>query len=160
LKRAKALNGIIVSCAVLTDVPADALEWPLAASELIARLRAESAATVAALLVVVEVVPLVLVLFSAGTASANGVAPAVGSVTTTSDAALVLLAASALVADAAMGCVGVAVPPGVVTACATPDVCAAFELLCDVLAAVGPLTVPATKFVDCVPLGVPPDVLT
>ena len=62
LKRANALNGIIVSCAVLTDVPADALEWPLAASELIARLRAESAATVAALLVVDAVVPLVLVL--------------------------------------------------------------------------------------------------
>jgi hypothetical protein len=45
----------MVSCAVLTEVPADALECPLAASELMARLRAESAAMAAALVALLEV---------------------------------------------------------------------------------------------------------
>src|SRR5208282_310880 len=51
-KCANADKGTMVSCAVETAAPADALEWPLAASAFIARLRAESAAIVAAVLVV------------------------------------------------------------------------------------------------------------
>src|SRR5260370_14669202 len=49
-KVAKAARGIIVSWRVDTEAPAEAEEWPVAAIELIARLRAESAAMVAALL--------------------------------------------------------------------------------------------------------------
>ena len=45
---AKADNGIMVSLLVETEAPAEAVEWPVAASELIARLRAESAAIVEA----------------------------------------------------------------------------------------------------------------
>ncbi len=41
---AKAENGTIASIEVDTAEPDEALEWPLAASELVARLRAESAA--------------------------------------------------------------------------------------------------------------------
>ena len=48
--RAKAENGIIVSTEVDTAEPEEALEWPLAARELVARFRAESAAIVDALL--------------------------------------------------------------------------------------------------------------
>ena len=49
-KLAKAASGIIVSWLVETEAPAEAVEWPVAAIELIARLRAESAAIVAAVL--------------------------------------------------------------------------------------------------------------
>jgi len=47
---ATADSGTIVSLAVATAAPAEALEWPLAASEFKARLRAESPAIVAAAL--------------------------------------------------------------------------------------------------------------
>ena len=49
-KRAKAESGTIVSIEVETAAPVEALVCPLAASELVARLRAESAAIVAAVL--------------------------------------------------------------------------------------------------------------
>ena len=48
---AKAEKGIIVSTEVETAEPVEALEWPLAASEFVARLRAASAAMLAAVLV-------------------------------------------------------------------------------------------------------------
>jgi hypothetical protein len=79
----------MVSWVVLTEVPADALECPLAASELIARLRAESAAMVAALVVLIVLPELLDVPDAleplelepapppAAPASANGVAPGV-----------------------------------------------------------------------------------
>ena len=44
----KADNGAMVSTEVVTAAPVEAAEWPLAAIELVARLRAESAAIVAA----------------------------------------------------------------------------------------------------------------
>ena len=125
LKRAIALSGTIVSWAVLTDVPADALECPLAAIELSARLRAESAATLAALLDD-EVVVLAFAPVVPGTASANGVAVgALGAlVAVVADAALttsglpvvsVVSVVAALLADGVTW-VGTALPPGVVTA--------------------------------------------
>ena len=48
--RAKPESGTIVSSEVETAAPAEAVECPLAASALVARLRAESAAIVAAVL--------------------------------------------------------------------------------------------------------------
>ena len=53
-KWAKAESGTIVSTEVVTAAPAEALEWPLAASALVARLRAESAAIAAAVLAVAD----------------------------------------------------------------------------------------------------------
>ena len=49
-------SGTIVSCEVVTAAPAEAAERPLAASELVARLRAESAASVAAVVLVAAAV--------------------------------------------------------------------------------------------------------
>ena len=51
-KWAKADSGIIVSSELETAAPDEAEEWPLAAKALVARLRAESAAIVAAVLAV------------------------------------------------------------------------------------------------------------
>ncbi len=45
---ARVESGTMVSAEVDTAAPEEALEWPLAASELVARLRAESAAIVEA----------------------------------------------------------------------------------------------------------------
>lgn len=94
---------------MLTEVPADALECPLAASELIARLRAESAAMAAALVALPEVLealeppelpePLELVPAApAAPASANGVAAGVAGEPLIAFDGLALLVAAAATA--------------------------------------------------------------
>jgi hypothetical protein len=177
----------MVSCAVLTEVPADALECPLAASELMARLRAESAAMAAALVALLEVLLELLELAEPppddvppppdpAPAKAKGVAAGVeGEPLIVVDVPALLAAeanaAAAVdriptvgVAEGGGGWVGVAVPPAVAVGPVPAAVVAGFdeppppELEPAALAAV--VTVPATALVDCVPLGVPAEVLT
>ena len=183
-QRAKVLNGIMVSCAVLTEVPAEALECPLAASELIARLRAESAAISAAVVATLEVLevleppdaePAPPAPAPAAPAIAKGVAAGVAGEPLIVVVVLVLLVPEAVAAavetmptvgvlEGGGGWVGVAVPPAVTAGPMPAAVVAGFDEpppeLLELAELVAVETVPATALVDCVPLGVPPEVLT